>query len=218
MSSGPPSSSVSASVALGAGVVAQARPVAPESTGAPAAAPLDPAEVAEVRDAAAGDERAFAALVHRHGARVFGFLLQMTRHRQDAEDLAQRTFIQAHRGLGRFDTARPLINWLLTIARRSALNHFRDSRRWEEIPAEHQDGAASPARQAEERESADNLWARARRVLSQRDFEVLWLRFGEELGTEETARATGLSAANVKVIVFRARQQLSTTKGDRLHE
>jgi RNA polymerase sigma-70 factor (ECF subfamily) len=53
-------------------------------------------------------------------------------------------------------------------------------------------------------------------VLSPREFEVIWLRFAEELSTEETAQATGLTVSNVKVIVFRARQQL--LKGDNRHE
>lgn len=119
-------------------------------------------------------------------------------------------------GLGRIDPEQPLINWLFTIARRTALNHFRDTRRWEEIPEDSAVAGDSPARQAEEREGAANIWTRARAVLSQREFEVLWLRFGEELSTEETARAAGLTAANVKVIVFRARQQL--LKGDISHE
>jgi RNA polymerase sigma-70 factor (ECF subfamily) len=173
-------------------------------------------EAALVREAAGGSSRAFEALVRAHSRRVFNFLNQMTRHRQDAEDLTQRTFIKAYHNLGRFDPQRPLINWLLTIARRTALNHFRDTKRWEEIPENSESTEASPARQAETREGAENIWTRAREVLSQREFEVLWMRFAEELSTEETARATGLTTANVKVIVFRARQQL--LKGKPSHE
>jgi RNA polymerase sigma-70 factor (ECF subfamily) len=67
----------------------------------------------------------------------------------------------------------------------------------------------SPASTAERQEQSENLWARARRLLGRREFEVMWLRFGEELSTEETARITGLTATHVKVIVHRARQQLS---------
>ena len=183
---------------------------------APACPPAtDAAEQAELRDSSAGDGRAFEEMVNRHGRRVFNFLHQLTRHRQDAEDLTQRTFIKAYQGLGRFDPERPLINWLFTIARRSAMNHFRDTKRWEEIPEDSESSEACPARQAEG-EGTENIWARARRLLSQREFEVLWLRFGEELSTEETARAAGLTVPNVKVIVFRARQQL--LKGDKPHE
>lgn len=173
-------------------------------------------EAALVRAAASGSGQAFEALVSQHSRRLFNFLFQMTRHRQDAEDLTQRTFIKAYQNLGRFDPQRPLINWLLTIARRTALNHFRDTKRWEEIPEGSQSSEPSPARQAEIQDRSENVWARAREVLSQREFEVLWLRFAEELSTEETAQAMGLTVPNVKVIVFRARQQL--LKGDNPHE
>jgi RNA polymerase sigma-70 factor (ECF subfamily) len=173
-------------------------------------------EAALVRDAAAGNTRAFEALVGQHSRRVFNFLYQMTRHRQDAEDLTQRTFIKAYQNLARFDPQRPWINWLLTIARRTALNHFRDTKRWEEIPESSESAEPSPARNAEIQDRTDNIWSRARDVLSQREFEVIWLRFAEELSTEETAQATGLTVSNVKVIVFRARQQL--LKGDNRHE
>jgi RNA polymerase sigma-70 factor (ECF subfamily) len=173
-------------------------------------------EAALVREAAGGSSRAFESLVRQHSHRVFNFLNQMTRHRQDAEDLTQRTFIKAYHNLARFDPQRPLINWLLTIARRTALNHFRDTKRWEEIPESSEAAGPSPARQAEIQDRSESVWARAREVLSQREFEVLWLRFAEELSTEETAQAMSLTVPNVKVIVFRARQQL--LKGDNRHE
>lgn len=181
-----------------------------------AASGISAEEAALVRAAAGGSSRAFETLVNQHSRRVFNFLNQMTRHRQDAEDLTQRTFIKAYHNLARFDPQRPLINWLLTIARRTALNHFRDTKRWEEIPESSEAPGYSPAKQAEVRDRSENVWARAREVLSQREFEVLWLRFAEELSTEETAQALGLTVPNVKVIVFRARQQL--LKGDNPHE
>jgi len=173
-------------------------------------------EAALVREAAGGSSRAFEVLVRTHSRRVFNFLNQMTRHRQDAEDLTQRTFIKAYHNLARFDPQRPLINWLLTIARRTALNHFRDTKRWEEIPEASEAPGYSPAKQAEVQDRSESVWARAREVLSPREFDVLWLRFAEELSTEETAQAMGLTVPNVKVIVFRARQQL--LKGDNPHE
>jgi RNA polymerase sigma-70 factor (ECF subfamily) len=66
----------------------------------------------------------------------------------------------------------------------------------------------SPARNAEEREEKAGLWNDARRLLSQREFEVLWLRYGEDLSIEETARISGLTQTHIKVIVFRAKKHL----------
>lgn len=185
-------------------------PRADEPLAGSAAAPCDEATL--VRATVAGDSRAFDQLISLNSRRVFNFLYQFTRNRHDAEDLAQQTFIKAYHNLNRFDCSRPLINWLLTIARRTALNHFRDTKKWDEIPENVASAGPSPAHHVEERDQADTLWARARRVLSQREFEVLWLRFGEEMSVEETARVMGLTQVHVKVIVFRARKHM--LKGD----
>jgi len=152
-------------------------------------------EASLVRAALLGDSRAFDEIIRLHHRRVFHFLQQMTRQRQDAEDLTQQTFLKAFHHLRRFDPARPMINWLLTIARRTALNHFRSVRKWEEIPAEIASADPSPAHAAEARDQTDNLWER--------------LRFGEGLSTQETARVVGLTQTHVKVLIFRARQTLA---------
>jgi len=161
-----------------------------------------------VRRCQDGNTRAFEEIVRLHTRRIFNFLHHMTRHRQDAEDLTQQTFLKAYQNIHRFDTHRPLINWLLTIARRTALNHFRAAKPWETLPETLSCESASPADRADASDSADSLWNRARRILSQREFEVLWLRFGEDLSTEETARVVGITKTHVKIIVFRARQHL----------
>ena len=176
----------------------------------PPAVPGAGAEEADlVRAAAAGDAQAFAQLVRRQSGRVFNFIHQMTRHRQDAEDLTQQTFLKVHRHLGRFDPGRPLINWLFVIARRTVLNHFRSAPLWEQVPEGTASPGPSPAAAAEGRDEAEDLWEQARAALPQRDFEVLWLRFGEELSTKETARIVGLTETHVKVLVHRARQVLT---------
>lgn len=182
---------------------------APRAAG-PLAGPNDAGcdEAALIRETVAGDSRAFEQIVHVHHRRVFNFLYQMTRHQQDAEDLTQQTFIKAFHHLARFDQQRPLINWLLTIARNTALNHFRDVKKWDELPADAAGHEPSPARQTEQKEQTANLWERARALLSPREFEVLWLRFAEEMSTRETARVVGLTETHVKVLVFRARQTL----------
>jgi RNA polymerase sigma-70 factor (ECF subfamily) len=165
-------------------------------------------DVALARVDANGTACDFEEIVRLHSSRIFNFVFQMTRQRQDAEDLVQQTFIKAHKNLHRFDGTRPIINWLLTIARHSTLNHFRGSKRWEEVPDSTASNEPSPATVAERREEKENLWADARRLLSQREFHVLWLRFGEDLSVEETARVAGLTQTHIKIIVFRAKQRL----------
>lgn len=184
-------------------------PSPPAAGPAPAAEPCRQ-EMDTVRAAAAGDDRAFAALVRTHGRRVHGFLRQFVRHAHDADDLAQQTFVKAHRHLGTFDGRRPLLHWLLTIARRTALNHFRAARAWEPADESLPCAGPSPAVALERSELAENLWDRARRTLPAREYRVLWLRFAEELSTAETARVMGLTEIHVKVLVHRARTRLAS--------
>jgi RNA polymerase sigma-70 factor (ECF subfamily) len=179
------------------------RPLQPPETGAVSAE-----EISLIQEVLRGDARAFDQIIQLHHRRVFHFLHQMTRQRQDAEDLTQQTFIKAYHHLGRFDPYRPMINWLLTIARRTALNHFRDRGKWEQLPGELVASGPSPATSAEDRDRWDNVWDRMRAVLSQRQFEILWLRFGEGLSTAETARVVGLTQTHVKILIFRARKIL----------
>ena len=168
----------------------------------------DADEAKLIREAVAGEGRSFDRIVQIHSPRVFRFLRQMTRHTQDAEDLTQQTFIKAFHSLARYDARRPIINWLLTIARNSALNHFRSAKKWVEIPEETASDAPSPSGLAEQSEQAAGVWERARAYLSESQFEALWLRFAEGLSTRETAEMMGYTQTHVKVLIFRARQKL----------
>ncbi len=173
----------------------------------------EPAEADLVRATLAGDTQAYAGIVRLHGRRIHNFIHQMTRQAQDAEDLTQQTFIKAYDGLHRFDTSRPMIAWLLTIARRCALNHFRSAKHWVEISDDAPTHTPSPATAAERHDQVESLWERARRDLSPREHEIMWLRFAEELSVEETARVTGLTQPHVKILVFRARRKLASSLG-----
>jgi len=155
-----------------------------------------------------GNMRAFDEIVRTHTPRVFSYVLHMTRHRQDAEDIAQQTFIKAYTHLSSFDPTRSFIAWLLTIARRTALNHFRSAKHFEAVDDNTAATDTTPDRHLEKRDQLDTLWAQAKRSLSEREYEVLWLRYAEDMSLEETARIVGLNQTHTKIIAFRARQRL----------
>ena len=54
--------------------------------------------------------------VDRFQPDVFALCFRLLRHRQDAEDVAQETFLRVFKSLGRWDSARPLRPWVLAIA------------------------------------------------------------------------------------------------------
>ncbi len=102
----------------------------------------DPALVEALRS---GDPQAPRLLVERFQGVVFGLCYRMMNHQQDAEDVAQETFVRALRSMARFDARRPIRPWLLGIAAnrcRTAL--ARRSRRPTLAPAESVADRADP--------------------------------------------------------------------------
>jgi RNA polymerase sigma-70 factor (ECF subfamily) len=160
------------------------------------------------RRAGAGCADSFTALVARHGGGVFNYLLRMTGNPHDAEDLTQETFLKVFRSLGRADAPVAFTAWLFTIARRTALNHFRAARPVGELDPETASGAPDPASVAAATEDRRSLWALAKR-LKRRQFEALWLRYAEGLSVKEVARVMRLHSIHVRVLLHRGRQQLA---------
>ncbi len=67
------------------------------------------------------DEEAFAALVQRHGAMVLGVGLRVLRHRQDAEDVCQATFLLLARKVHAVPWHDSVTSWLYRSAYNLAL-------------------------------------------------------------------------------------------------
>lgn len=150
----------------------------------------------------------FEALVSRHERQLFNFIYQFTRHRQDAEDLTQETFLKTYRSLPRYQPARPFAPWLFTIARRTAASHFRAARPVEELREDGEVVGENPANLLESADEQKSLWQLAR-TLKAKQFEVLWLRYHEGFSIGETAAVMRTNQIHVKVLLHRARTNLT---------
>src|ERR671922_2585411 len=77
----------------------------------------------------AEEPRAFEELVIAYQHRVFGVALRMLGRRADAEEIAQETFLRAHRALGEFRGDARLGTWLYAIASRLCLTRLASGAR-----------------------------------------------------------------------------------------
>jgi RNA polymerase sigma-70 factor, ECF subfamily len=77
---------------------------------------------------ALSDRNAYAELVRRYADRIFNLAYRMTGNRDEADDLAQETFIRAYRGLPGFRPDGQFGAWLYRIAVNVCLTHRRRSR------------------------------------------------------------------------------------------
>jgi RNA polymerase sigma-70 factor (ECF subfamily) len=172
-----------------------------------------------VAAAKSGDAAAFEELVNRYERKIFRLTMNITRNREDAEDAMQDAFLKAYAHLGDFNQDSRFYTWLVRIAANEALMRLRKRRpnqfsldepiEGEEdlIPREIEDWGPSPEQRYAQSEMREIL----NQVIDQLqpDFRVVFvLRDVENLSTEETAGALGISEAAVKSRLLRARLKL----------
>jgi RNA polymerase sigma-70 factor (ECF subfamily) len=156
----------------------------------------------------AGCQASFEALVAHFEKRIFHYLCQMTRNEHDAQDLTQVTFLKAYQNIHSYQSRGTFAAWLYTIAKRTALNHFRDARVGEELQPDLAAPTDSPSAILEQKDSSSALWKLAR-SLKPNQYEALWLRYGEGFSISETARIMKTSSLQVRVLLHRARAALA---------
>ena len=103
--------------------------------------PADTRDRADMSRLAAGQDAALNDLMDRHATPVFRFLCRMLGNEEDANDLAQETFLRVFRARDSFRTGEKFTTWLYTIAANLARNHFRWRSRHPNISLETENNA-----------------------------------------------------------------------------
>jgi RNA polymerase sigma-70 factor, ECF subfamily len=71
-----------------------------------------------------GDQGAFAEIVTRYRGKMFSVAFALLKNHADAEEIAQDTFVRAHRSLGNFRGDSALSTWLHRIALNLSRNRY----------------------------------------------------------------------------------------------
>ena len=158
--------------------------------------------------AATGDAD-FEALYRAELPRVYNFFRYRVGDEALAEDLTSETFEKAWRNRQRYrrDLA-AFSTWLFTIARRVAVDHYRRRRPTEPLEAltdlPHTETLEDLAQARAEGDRLRVLLAR----LTDRERELVALKYGAGLTNRAIAGLTGLTESNVGVVLHRAVQRL----------
>lgn len=168
----------------------------------------------------AGEREAFYTLVSRYERPLYRSALAITRNPTDAEDVVQETFLRAYEHLAQFRGEAKFQTWLTQIALNTARMKLRKNHGalWESLdqprateegvlPRDVREWRENPEQQLG-REEIEALLHQALKGLPAGYREVLALRDIQLLSTLETAEILGLSVANVKTRLLRARLQL----------
>lgn len=163
-----------------------------------------------VRRCLKNEPLAFEELLQKYKNRVFSLIYRMVQHPEDAEDIAQESFIKAFRHLDSYDPSRPFISWLFKIANNTTLDFLRVknpetlSIHGDENPIEiadnrfSQDLALDAAFQKEKLEKLLNALPPLYR-------QALILRHQEGLNYKEIGEILQVPEGTVKIRLFRAR-------------
>jgi len=164
-----------------------------------------------------GDEGAFEELVKRHEQRVFRLLMRMMGTREEAEDVAQETFLSLHRHGRRFRAESRFSTFVYRVAANAALNRRRSlgrSRaRIEKLKVRTEAGDDLPVapRNPEDATAGAELTARVREALQQLSPSLrmpVILYDIEGLSYGEIAKVLGIAEGTVKSRIHRARKAL----------
>jgi RNA polymerase sigma-70 factor, ECF subfamily len=188
----------------------------------PAATGTDEAEL--IARLHRGDPAAYESLVRQHGGRMLAVARRFFQCSQDAEDAVQDAFLSAFKAIHSFKGDSHLGTWLHRILINSCLMRRRTSDRRPACSIEsllptfdrtghHTRPIKAPAGCPSHRAITDETRGQVRRAidsLPEGYRTILILRDIEQLDTETTAEALGVSTATVKTRLHRARQALRT--------
>ncbi|MGH9476019.1 MAG: sigma-70 family RNA polymerase sigma factor [Terriglobales bacterium] len=173
-----------------------------------------------VRQSCAGDRQAFTVLVARYERRLYRSALAITGNPADAEEVVQESFLRAYEHLGQFRGDAKFQTWMTQIVLNTARMKLRKNHAslWESLdePMITNEGILSrdvaewredPEQQLG-REEMEKFLQQALQGLPPSYRDVVVLRDVQLLSTQETAELLGLSIANVKTRLLRARLQL----------
>ena len=177
----------------------------------------DARDRADMEKLQSGNDAALNDLMERHATPVFHFLCRLTGHEDDANDLAQETFVRVFKSSGSFRTNEKFSTWLFTIAANLARNHFRWRSRHPAISLDAENAeteqtlgstlpsdAPAPNEQALVAERADAIRAAVGK-LPEDMREVIVLCEWEELSMAEAATILETTPKAVESRLYRAR-------------
>lgn len=177
-------------------------------------------DVALVERVRGGDISAYDTLVRKYERQVFRIAQHITQNREDAEDAMQDAFLKAYEKLEQFQGNSKFYTWLVRIAVNESLMRLRKRRTGKlvsidedvetdegSVPRDLADWSPDPEQNFTQTELHEILEKTIKGLPP--GFRVVFeLRDVQELSTEDTAEALGLSIPAVKSRLLRARLQL----------
>ena len=160
-----------------------------------------------------GDTNAFAYLIDKYKNMVFTLAFRIVKSREDAEEVAQDSFLKAYQKLDNFKGESKFSTWLYTIVYRSSLTKIRKKKLdTTDIDSfgldKHTEDHDFPQIEAIKNGEQEKYVKKAIENLGEKDALLITLFYLHNNSIEEIQEITDMNQSNVKVTLFRARKKL----------
>jgi len=161
-----------------------------------------------------GDTNAFAYLINKYKDMTYTIAIKIVKSHEDAEEVAQDSFLKAYEKLNTFKGNAKFSTWLYTIVYRNSITKIRkkkvDTSDIDDYVIDnHSEGDDFPQIEAMKNEEQQKYVREAIDKLPEKDALLITLFYMNDNSIEEIEQITELSQSNVKVKLFRARKKLN---------
>lgn len=160
-----------------------------------------------------GEVAAYASLVEKHKEMVFSIALKILKNREDAEEVAQDTFVKAYQSLRTFEKKARFSTWLYRIVYNASVSRTRKKKLEflamnENIVQNYTEEEITGCVDKMDENDQRILIDKALKKLPEEDNLLITLFYYSDHSVDEISYITGLSASNVKVRLHRIRKRL----------
>lgn len=157
-----------------------------------------------------GQANYFSFLVEKYQDIIFSIALKVLKNREDAEEMAQESFIKAYKSLHTFKGDAKFSTWLYRITYNSCISEVRKRKVYFSSVDDVQitDNSDEINIDGIPEENRAKAIKQAMEKLKEEEYMLILLFYFEEQSVIEISKVTGLSESNTKVKLFRARKKL----------
>jgi RNA polymerase sigma-70 factor (ECF subfamily) len=161
----------------------------------------------------AGNSNSFRFIVDRYKDKAYNLAFRICGNHEEAEELAQDSFVKVYRSLSGFKMKSSFATWLYRIVYNTSVSHVRIKKKvtlsLDEFPAEATEFIRINISEEEaDREHRSLIVNFALQKVTEEERGLISLYYYEEMNSDEISEITGISKSNIKVKLFRARQKM----------
>ena len=170
-------------------------------------------DILYIEQVLSGKVNAFSYIVDRHKEKAYNLAFRICGNHEEAEEIAQDSFLKAFNSLRSFKMKSSFATWLYRIVYNTSISHVRIRKTRilsiDDFPSDATVFVAGNVSEDEEDvEFRKSLLNFALQKITEEERGLITLYYFDEMSTEEISEITSISKSNIKVKLFRARQKM----------